>query len=128
MTEPETDPAGSESVSHGRVRDIPTSRRGFVGLASMGALSAGILGGRVVAEDEIIVDFGNGGFGDGGFGGVEVLPVFELADYADPDGIIREDGVSLAFDHWESGVIDAALLLDVVNAWIDGSPVEAYPN
>ncbi|MFP8956049.1 phage tail protein [Natrialbaceae archaeon A-CW3] len=46
-----------------------------------------------------------------------------LAYYADDDGIVRTDGTTEAFDDWEHGVIETALLLDVINAWHSGEVV-----
>lgn len=38
-------------------------------------------------------------------------------DYADPDGVIRFNGLRDAIADWRNGVITKALLEDVIDAW-----------
>lgn len=46
-----------------------------------------------------------------------------IGDYTDNEGIVRLDGVRDAITDWQDGVIDTDLLIEVIDAWSDGSPV-----
>ena len=122
MTEPNgSRPASGDARSSARLSDRTsephTTRRAFVGL--VGVLTAGV--GTASGSDSATTGYGVGGFGEGGFG----IGGYRTAEhYADDDGIVRSDGVSDAIDDWEDGVIDMSLLLDVLDAWRSGEPVE----
>jgi plastocyanin len=47
------------------------------------------------------------------------------AAYADEEGIIREDGMNSATEDWRDGALSTDTLLEVIDHWRDGTPVES---
>lgn len=119
---PSVERGGSRESATAETRQLPTSRRTFVGLVGAVATSVGIgsVSGTATADETGTSGYGVGGYGEGGYG---VGGYRTVEYYADDDGIVRSHGVDDATEDWERGVIDTSLLLEVIDAWRSGEVV-----
>ena len=124
MTDPDGDrPVRTEAGS----AEVPStgllgaSRRTFLGLVGVTSGAS-----AVSASDEELPGYGEGGFGEGGFGvgGTEAPADRTVSHYADDSGTVTGIGASNALEDWQAGEIDTSLLLQVINAWQSGEPVD----